>query len=153
MSYLGLLLVVFVPDTLYYGHMITGDECGPDFLTFVLRMRENPGKTSTRKLTRPGIETVLAVLEVTILPLDYSGGLALGRDRVASPTLWRLYPWGKPRYSFYSRLSGLQDQSGFEGVKKNLHPSDTRDRTRAVQPIAKRLAALATYVALRPLKI
>ena len=37
------------------------------------------------------------------------------------------------RYSFYRRLSGPQDQSGHEGVKKNLHPSDTRDRTRAVQ--------------------
>ena len=38
-----------------------------------------------------------------------------------------------PRYSFYRRLSGPQGQSGHEGVKKNLHPSDTRDRTRAVQ--------------------
>ena len=28
----------------YGGHMITGDECGPNFLTFVLRLRENPGK-------------------------------------------------------------------------------------------------------------
>ena len=44
---------------------------------------------------------------------------ALGRGRVASPTLGRLYL----RYSFYRRLSGPQDQSGQEGVKKNLHPS------------------------------
>ena len=36
--------------------MITGDECSPNFLAFVLRLRENPGKISTRKLTRPGIE-------------------------------------------------------------------------------------------------
>ena len=46
-----------------------------------------------------------------------------------------------PRYSFYRRLSGPQAQSGHEGVKKNLHPSDTRDRTRAVQLVAKRLVA------------
>ena len=44
-------------------------------------------------------------------------------------------------YSFYRRLSGSQGQSGHEGMRKNLHPSDTRDRTRAVQPAAKRLAA------------
>ena len=38
-----------------------------------------------------------------------------------------------PWYSFYRGLSGPQDQSGQEGVKKNIHPSDTRDRTWAVQ--------------------
>ena len=51
-----------------------------------------------------------------------------------------LTPGEIPRYSFYRGLSGPHDQSGHEGVKKNLHPSDTRDRTRAVQPVAKRLA-------------
>ena len=66
---------------------------------------------------------------------------ALGRGRMASPALGRLYPGEIPRYSFYSRLSGPQGQSGHEGVKKNLHPSNTRDRTRAFQPAAKRLAA------------
>ena len=66
---------------------------------------------------------------------------ALGRGRVASPTLGRLYPGEIPRYSFYRKLSGPQDQSGHEGMKKNLNPSDTRDGTRAVQSVAKRLAA------------
>ena len=61
---------------------------------------------------------------------------ALGKGRVASPKLGRLYPW----YSLYTSLSGSQDQSGHEGMK-NLHPSDTRDRTRTVQLLAKRLAA------------
>ena len=46
-----------------------------------------------------------------------------------------------PRYLFYRRLSGPQGQSGHEGVKKNLQPSNTRDRTQAIQPIAKRFAA------------
>ena len=50
-------------------------------------------------------------------------------------------PEESPRYSFYRWLSGLQDQSGHEGAKKNLHPSHTRDRTRAVHPVAQRLAA------------
>ena len=51
---------------------------------------------------------------------------ALGRGRVPSPTLDCHYPQGK--------LSGPQDQSGHEGVKKNLHPSDTQHQTQAVQP-------------------
>ena len=43
---------------------------------------------------------------------------ALGKVRVASPTLSRLYS----RYSFYSRLSGPQKQSGHEGEKKISTP-------------------------------
>ena len=40
---------------------------------------------------------------------------------------------GESHYSFYRRLSGLQDQSGREEKKKILHTSTTRDRTQAVQ--------------------
>ena len=40
------------------------------------------------------------------------------RGRVASLMLGHLYP----RYSFYRRLSGAQDQSGHEGVKKISTP-------------------------------
>ena len=58
----------------------------------------------------------------------------LGRGRVARPTLGHLYPRGKPSVLIYRRQSGPQDQSGHEGVKKNLYPSDTR----AIHPIAKR---------------
>ena len=57
---------------IYDGHMMTGDECGPNFLTFVFRLRENPRKTQTRKLTQPGIERKSAAWEVTMLPLDLS---------------------------------------------------------------------------------
>ena len=32
----------------------------------------------------------------------------------------------------FRRLGGTQDQSGYEGVKKNLHSSDIRYRTRAL---------------------
>ena len=60
---------------MYYGHMITGEECGPNFLKFVLRLRENPGKTSTRKLTRSGIEPGPASLEVMMLLVDHRDGL------------------------------------------------------------------------------
>ena len=58
---------------------------------------------------------------------------SLGSGRVATPTLGRLYPEESLDTYFYRRLSESQDQSGYEGVKKNLHPSNTRDRTRAVQ--------------------
>ena len=49
--------------------------------------------------------------------------MALGRTRMASPMFGHDYPW----YSFYIRLSGSLDQCGHEGVKGNLHPSDTGD--------------------------
>ena len=65
---------------------------------------------------------------------------ALGRDRVASPTLGHLYPNGKAQNSFYRKLSGPQDQSGHKGVKENLHTSDSWDLTQAVQPVPKHLA-------------
>ena len=65
---------------------------------------------------------------------------ALGRGSVASHTLGRLYHEESRRYSFYRRLSGPQDPTGHEGVKKS-----TRDRTRAVQPVAQGLAAWATW--------
>ena len=59
---------------IYDGQMITEDECGPNFLTFVLRLRENPGKkNSSRKLTRPRTEARSAAWEVTMLPLNHSG--------------------------------------------------------------------------------
>ena len=48
-------------------------------------------------------------------------------------------PGKSPRCSFYRRLSGPQDQSGYERAKKNIHPSDTRDVTRGVQPAASAL--------------
>ena len=50
---------------------------------------------------------------------------------MASPTFGRLYPGENTRYSFYRRLSEPQDQSGHEGMEKNVHPYVTRGRTRA----------------------
>ena len=44
----------------------------------------------------------------------------VGGGRIASPTLGRLLPPGKSRYSFYRRVSG------YEVVQKKFHPSDTR---------------------------
>ena len=58
---------------------------------------------------------------------------ALGKGRVASPTLGRIYP----RYSIYSRQSGPQEQSGYEGVKGISTASDTQ----AVELVTKRLVA------------
>ena len=50
------------------------EKCGLNILTFVLQLRETPGKTSTKKLTRPEFEPGLAECEATTLPLDNSGG-------------------------------------------------------------------------------
>ena len=57
---------------IHYGHVRTGDECGPNFLTLVLRLMENPEKPSTRKLIRPGIAPGPAAWLVTVLPTDHS---------------------------------------------------------------------------------
>ena len=40
----------------YDGQMISLEECGLNFLTFLLRLSKKPGKKSTKKLTRSGIE-------------------------------------------------------------------------------------------------
>ena len=37
--------------------MISGDECGPNFLTFVLRLRENPGKNLNKEIDPTGDRT------------------------------------------------------------------------------------------------
>ena len=52
----------------YDGQTILGGEYGLNFLIFVL-VEENPGKTSTRKLTRPESEPGPAGPEATTLPL------------------------------------------------------------------------------------
>ena len=39
------------------GHMITGDECSSNFLTFVLRPRENPGKNPNQEIHPTGDRT------------------------------------------------------------------------------------------------
>ena len=51
-----------------HDQMVSGDKCGLNFMIFVLELRENPGKTSTRKLTRPGFEPGPIGWEVTTLP-------------------------------------------------------------------------------------
>ena len=53
----------------YDSQMIHRDECGPNFLTFVLQLRKNP-----RKLTQPRIEPGPAAWEAMMIPLHYSSG-------------------------------------------------------------------------------
>ena len=65
--------------------------------------------------------------------------MTLERERVASPTLGRLYPWKAPVQKAEWTLGPAWTRRSEK--KKNLHPSDTRDRTRAVQLVAKRLGA------------
>ena len=54
--------------------------------------------------------------------------------RSATSTLRKIIPI----LIIYRKLDG-SDQSEHEGLKKNLHTSDSRDRTRAVQVVAKHL--------------
>ena len=58
----------------YDGQMILGDECDLHLLTFVLQLRKNSGKISTRKMTRSGTEPGPAAWKATTLLLDHSGG-------------------------------------------------------------------------------
>ena len=62
---------------------------------------------------------------------------ALGKGRVAIPTLGRLYPG----FSFHNKLSGSQEQSGHEGVKGISTPPNPGTEPLAVEPVAKRLVA------------
>ena len=62
---------------------------------------------------------------------------ALGKGMVAIPMLGCLYSW----YSFYSMLSGPQEQSGYEGVKKISTPLTLAIEPGTIEPVAKRLAA------------
>ena len=52
----------------YDGQMIPGDECGLKFLTFVVQLRKNPRKASTRKMIQLGIEPGLDAWQATTLP-------------------------------------------------------------------------------------
>ena len=42
---------------IYDGHVITGDECGPNFLTFVLQLRESPEKNLNQQTDPTGERT------------------------------------------------------------------------------------------------
>ena len=47
--------------------MITGDECGPIFLTFVLQLRANPGKNLNQEIDLIRFEPGLAAGDATML--------------------------------------------------------------------------------------
>ena len=49
--------VAVLKRMIYDGHMITGDECGTNFLTSVLRLRENPGKNLNQEIDPNGDRT------------------------------------------------------------------------------------------------
>ena len=55
------------------GHMIPRDTFGLHFLTFAVQFRKTPGKTSTRKLTRSGIQSEPDGWKTTTFPPDHSG--------------------------------------------------------------------------------
>ena len=57
----------------YDDEMIHGDECGLNFLTFVLQLRKNPGGNLSKETDLTCIETGPAGWEAMALPLDHSG--------------------------------------------------------------------------------
>ena len=65
---------------------------------------------------------------------------ALGRGRVTSPTLGRLYSWGNLIGGWVDLRTSLDTKEW----RKISTPSVTQARTRVVQPAAQRLAAWAT---------
>ena len=65
---------------------------------------------------------------------------ALRRDGVASPTLGRLHPHGKPPLLILREAERTPGPAWTGRSEENLHPSDTRDRTQTVEPVAKHLA-------------
>ena len=68
----------------YGGHMITGDECGPNVLTFAYGWGKIPWKISTRKLTRPGSNSGRCVRgnDVTSRPQRWSKIFGAKRDDI-----------------------------------------------------------------------
>ena len=63
---------------IYGGHMITGDECGPSFLTCVFRLSEKPRKNLNREIDPTGIEPWARWVrgnDVTPRPQPWSGVL------------------------------------------------------------------------------
>ena len=65
---------------------------------------------------------------------------ALGRGRMATPTLGCLYPQGNFPVLILEEVEWTPGPVWTRRSEENLHPSDTRDRTWVVQPVAKHLA-------------
>ena len=70
----------------YDGQIISRNKYGLNFLTFILQLRENSGKTSTRKLAWPGFEPGPTGRETT-LPLNHSHLAATTSVNLGSPEL------------------------------------------------------------------
>ena len=85
----------------YDGHMITEDECDPNFLTFVLRLRENPGKNLNHEIDPTGFWTHARCVRsnhVTPIPQRWSRLLVAHSQAYCTilhnellATLWRFY--------------------------------------------------------------
>ena len=73
--------------------MVSGDKCGLNYLTFVLQLKENPRKTSTRKLTRPGFEPtpLMRGNNIKIIHFGSSKTLLNVKKRCLIYRLWRTW--------------------------------------------------------------
>ena len=80
---------------IYDDHMINGD-CGPDFLTFALQLRDNFGKNLNQEIDPTGIEPGSATWEVAMLSQDLSRGIIWTVDCTRD--------WEIPRQKYDSAL-------------------------------------------------
>ena len=60
----------------------------------------------------------------------YSQTMVQKGHRVSSPKPWSILPAGKSWYSFLKKLEWTQSRSGYDNVKKNLHPGAVQDQHR-----------------------
>ena len=64
----------------YDGQMIAEDERGPNLLTFIIQLRENPGKNLNQETGRTGHRTRECCVRGNDLPLDHSGGQCMNSN-------------------------------------------------------------------------
>ena len=57
--------------------MLTGDECGPNFLTFVLRLRGKPRKNLNLEIDPAGDQTRARYVRGNGVPIDHSGNFSV----------------------------------------------------------------------------
>ena len=100
--------------------MITGDEFGPNVLTFWLTVEGKPQKTSTKKLTRPGIEPGAAAWEVTMLPLNHTAMVPVIFERPCTTELSVAHDVFFMNWSPFSWVYGLEYAQYLSTVQRPL---------------------------------
>ena len=147
-------------NPIYDGHMITVDECGPNFLTFVFAVEGKPRKNSTRKLALLGIEHGFAGLVGSLPRVSYvclvgqslkgrwwerwwSGGTPGAVQQIS----WHLpYDWGKPRKTSDRKPSAALSRATSHCLKRSSFSPNEVGRAMLPAPLAKPIGSSQTSV-------